>query len=159
MKQVNATAYRAQTNALVERFNGTIAQAISMNVSSDQKDWDQHILSILFACRVRPSESTDDSLLYSLYGRECLTPPDVALLPPAELSSSIDEHRKRIVSQIEETQRIKRDNNQKTHQKMKYLYDRNAENLDFQAGQREKAQKTRKNRIFNKMVWLFEQLQ
>ena len=120
----------------IERFNGIIAQTLSMYVSCDQKDWDQHIPSVLFAYRVTPSESTGDSPFYLLYGRECVTPPDVALFPPVELSSSIDEHRRRIVSQIEEAQQIARDNIQKTQQKMKYLYDRNAENPDFQVGQR-----------------------
>ena len=39
-KKVNTTAFHPQTNAIVERFNGTVAHAISMFVSSDQKDWD-----------------------------------------------------------------------------------------------------------------------
>ena len=67
-KKVNTTAYHPQTKALVERFDGTIAQALLMYVSSDQQDWEQHIPSILFAYRVTPSSSTGDSPFYLLYG-------------------------------------------------------------------------------------------
>ena len=135
-KKVKTTAYHPQTNALVERFNGTIAQALSMYVSSDLKDWDQHIPSLLFAYRVTPSSSTGDLPFYLLYGRECVTPPDVSLLPPVKLSSSVDEHRRRIVTQIEESQQLARENIQLTQQKMKHLYDRTAKDPDFQVGQK-----------------------
>ena len=54
-KKMNTTAYHPQTNALVEHFNGTPAQAISMFVSTDQKDWDSHIPSFRFAYRVTKS--------------------------------------------------------------------------------------------------------
>ena len=51
-KKLNTTAYHPQTDGLVERFNNTLAESISMYVSTDQKDWDNYIPSILFAYRV-----------------------------------------------------------------------------------------------------------
>ena len=48
-EKIFTSGYRPQTNGLVERFNGTLAQSLSMYVSSDQKDWDQHLNSVLFA--------------------------------------------------------------------------------------------------------------
>ena len=47
--KLNTTAYHPQTDGLVERFNGTLAQTLSMFVSSNQKDWDQHLPQVLFA--------------------------------------------------------------------------------------------------------------
>ena len=69
-EKIFTSACRLQTNGLAERSNGTLAQSLSMYVSSNQKDWDEHLNSILFAYRVSPSEVTGESPLYMLYGRE-----------------------------------------------------------------------------------------
>ena len=62
--KLNTTAYHPQTDGLVERFNGTLAQTLSMFVSSNQKDWDQHLPQVLFAYRVSPNATTGESPFY-----------------------------------------------------------------------------------------------
>ena len=47
-KKFNTTAYYPQTDGLVERFNNTLAESISMYDSTDQKDWDNLIPCIDF---------------------------------------------------------------------------------------------------------------
>ena len=42
-KIVNTTAYHPQTDGLVEKFNGTLVQSISMYVRGNQEDWDEHL--------------------------------------------------------------------------------------------------------------------
>lgn len=113
-KKINTSSYHPATDGMVERMNNTIAESISMFVSSNQKDWDFFIPSILFAYRVSPCVSTGDSPFYLLYGREPRLPPDVSLLPPTEVSSSIVEHRNRIVQQVETAQSIARCNIQRS---------------------------------------------
>lgn len=80
--KLNTMAYHPQTDGLVERFNGTLAQSLSMYVSKDQKDWDRHISTVLFAYRVSPSDVTGESPFYLLYGRDPRLPMDVSLLAP-----------------------------------------------------------------------------
>ena len=91
-RKLNTTAYHPQTDGLVERFNNTLAESISMFVNSEQTDWDLFLPSILFAYRVSPCVSTGESPFFLLYGRERRLPLDVALLPPTNLSTSVDEH-------------------------------------------------------------------
>ena len=67
-KKVNTTAYHPQTDGLVERFNKTLAEAISSYVSSHQLDWDVYIPAILFAYRTSPCVSTGDTPFYLLRG-------------------------------------------------------------------------------------------
>ena len=55
IRKLNTTAYHPQTDGLVERFNGTLIEYISMFCNSHQTDWDIFIPSILFAYRVSPS--------------------------------------------------------------------------------------------------------
>ena len=55
------TAYHPQTDGLVERFNATLAEGLSMYVSANQKDWDKHIPMVLFAYRVSPNATVRDT--------------------------------------------------------------------------------------------------
>ena len=135
-KKLNTTACHPQTDGLVERFNNTLAESISRYVSTDQKDWDNYIPFILFAYRVSPQASTGDSYFYLLYGREPRLPPDVSLLPLDNVSSSVAEHRSRIVNQLEVAQAIARTNIQRAQQQMKAQYDKAAVDAPFEVGQR-----------------------
>ena len=82
-EKVNTTAYHPQTDGLVEQFNSTLV-SISMYVSINQEDWDEHLQRILLVSRVSPSEITGNSPFYLLYGHKAHLPLDV---------SSIVEHR------------------------------------------------------------------
>ena len=108
------SGYRPQTNGLVERFNATLAQSLSMYVSSNQKDWDEHLNSVLFAYRASPSEVTAESPFYMLYGREPLLPMDTALLPPREMSPLIAGHRACAVEHVERVQHIAAENTERS---------------------------------------------
>ena len=131
-RKLHTTAYHPQTDGLAERFNGTFAEGLSMYVSTNQKDWDRHIPMILFAYRVSLSATTHESPFYLLCGREPRLPIDVALLlPSSKLSSSICEHRARIVQSVENAQRIISSNTQLAQQRMEEQYDKTATPVDF----------------------------
>ena len=136
IQKLNTSSYHPQTDGLVEHFNSTLIQSLSMFVSQNQKDWDIYILSVLFAYRVSQSAATQETPFYLLYGRECRLPVDVNLLKPSEVSSSIEEHRRRIVDNVERTQNIARENIQKAQQKMKAQYDKFAKHRKFIVGQK-----------------------
>ena len=99
---VNNSSYHPQTDGLVERFNSTLCQSLSMYVSKNQKDWDDFIPLVLFAHRTSVLEVIGDSPFYVLYGREPRLPVDVKYLPPVpdDITTSVFEHRKRIVESL-----------------------------------------------------------
>ena len=138
IQKVHTSSYHQQTDGLVERFNSTLCQSLSMYVARNQKDWDDFIPLILFAHRTSISEAIGDSPFYCLYGREPRLPLDVKFLPPAadDLSTSVLDHRKRIVEKVELAQNLARENIQRSQQKMKEYYDRNASQPLFEIGQR-----------------------
>ena len=135
-RKANTTAYHPQTDGLVERFNGTLAEGLSMYVSGNQKDWDRHLPLVLFAYRVSPHASTRESPFYLLYGREPRLPIDASLLLPSSshLSSSVAEHRARIVQNLEHAQHLISANTQLAQQKMKEQYDRTSKPVPFDIG-------------------------
>ena len=111
-QNMNTSSYHPQTDRLVERFNSTLCQSLSMYVAKNQKDWDDFIPLILFAHRTSISEAIGDCPFYCLYGREPRLPVDVKFLPPAadDLSTSVLDHRKRIVEKVELAQNLAREN-------------------------------------------------
>ena len=109
-----------------------------MYVAKNQKDWNDFIALILFAHRTSIAEAIGDSPFYCLYGREPRLPVDVKFLPPAadDLSTSVLDHRKRIVEKVELSRNLARENIQRSEQKMEENYYRNASQLLFEIGQR-----------------------
>ena len=106
-------------------------------MSSDQRDWDEHLQNVLFAYRISPSEATGESpfyLLYSRPSREPRLPLDVSLLSPVNVSLSVDDHRARVVRNVEEIHELARANIQRAQQRMKDYYDRNASPSTYVVG-------------------------
>ena len=136
--KVNTSSYHPQTDGLVQRFNSTLCQSLSMYVAKNQKDWDDFIPLILFAHRTSVLEAIGDSPFYVLYGREPRLPIDVKYLRlnSDNMSSSVLEHRKRVVEKVEMAQNLARENLQRSQQKMKDYYDRNVREPVFEVGQR-----------------------
>lgn len=136
--KVNTSSYHPQTDGLVERFNSTLCQSLSMYVAKNQKDGDDFIPLILFAHRTSILEAIGDSPVYVLYGREPRLPIDVKYLrlDSDNMSSSVLEHRKRVVEKVEMAQNLARENLQLSQQKMNDYYDRNVREPVFEVGQR-----------------------
>ena len=138
IQKVNTSSYHPQTDGLVERFNSTLCQSLSMYVSKNQKDWDEFIPLVLFAHRTSVLDAIGDSPFYVLYGREPRLPIDVKYLPPAadDLSTSVLDYRKRVVEKVELAQNLARENLQRAQQKMKDYYDQKTKEPVFEVGQR-----------------------
>ena len=105
-----------------------------MYVGKDQKDWDVFIPSVLFGYRTSPAVATQESPFYLMYGREPRLAPDASLLPPRNLTKSIEEHRARIVRNIEIAHEVARANIQLAQQKMKAIHDRKSKPPEYQEG-------------------------
>ena len=80
--EVNTSSYHPQTDGLVERFNSTLCQSLSMYFAKNKKDWDDFIPLLLFAHRTSIIEAIGDSPFYVLYGCEPRLPVDLKYLPP-----------------------------------------------------------------------------
>ena len=63
------SAYHPQSNGLTERFNQTLQASLLKVVNSSQSDWDEHLASILFACRTSLQKSTNHTPFEVMYVR------------------------------------------------------------------------------------------
>ena len=55
---LTTSPYHAQTNEMVERFNGTLKTMLRKMASEKPKNWERYVPAFLFAYREMPNEST-----------------------------------------------------------------------------------------------------
>lgn len=134
-KKVHSSAYRPQTQGLVERWHSTLYQMLSKYVNSEQSDWDELLPMCLFAYRTTTAtESTELSPFQIIYGREPRLPIEQMLTVPRDLSKSVQEHIERVMTKVRQYQTIANENAAKHHAKMKERHDKTANNVDFNVG-------------------------
>ena len=102
MKKVNTTVYHLQTDGLTERFNHTLCTMLSMHVSKHQREWDCFIPVLLFAYRTVLQDSTKETPLYLVHGRDPCLPLDVGLSASITKYVSVDKYKQEVVRYTQE---------------------------------------------------------
>ncbi|GFX26508.1 retrovirus-related Pol polyprotein from transposon 412 [Trichonephila clavipes] len=105
---------------MVERFNRTILNSLSLLVSSNEQDWDKKLPFFMLAYR-----SAVHSPSQMLFGRDLLfsRPPDAPLAP--------EEYIEKLQARMEEMHHLGRERIGMTYEKMKTRYDARATGHDF----------------------------
>src|ERR1700722_18383740 len=103
--KLQTSAYFPSANGLVERFNHTIADMLSMYTRENQTDWDLFIPWVLFAYRTAVNASTLFTPFYLLHGYEATYPSDIGLREAAETFSSKEEYAAVISDRVEAAHR------------------------------------------------------
>ena len=66
VKKVNTSDYHPQTDGLVERFNATLTDMIAKTTEKHGRDWDRHLLYLLYAYRTTVQSSTIESPFFCM---------------------------------------------------------------------------------------------
>ncbi|UYV66258.1 K02A2.6-like [Cordylochernes scorpioides] len=98
IEKTRTTPLHPQSDGMVERFNRTLTQHLTMFVDKNQRDWDQHLPMLLMAYRSAEHESTGYSPARMLFGHELRMPCDVLLGRPEETFENTNEY----ISHLEE---------------------------------------------------------
>lgn len=100
--KTRTTPYHPQSDGQVERFNRTLIAMLASYVSTNQKDWDKHVQTVLMAYRASPHESTGITPNKMMFGREVDLPIDTMCVLPREghrdVSSYVSDLEKRLES-------------------------------------------------------------
>ena len=77
--KTRTTPYNPKSDGLIERFNGTLINMISMMIEpqSRQRDWDKKLAMATFAYRSAPQDSTGETPNMLMLGRELHLPIDL----------------------------------------------------------------------------------
>ena len=91
--KTRTTPYNPKSDGLVERYNRTIVNAVSLMIKphENQRDWDDYVPFVGMAYRSSVQSSTGETLNMMMLGRGIRTPVDLMFLaPPREKECETD---------------------------------------------------------------------
>ena len=130
IKKLSTTSYHPQTNSLVERFNRTMTEMLSMFVNDEKNNWDILLPYITFAYNTSAHESTKISPFKLVYCREPVLPIDAQLMEEKILHSGND-FKKKLKLGLEAREKAKLFI-EKNQVKQKEYYDKERINIQFE---------------------------
>ena len=84
--KTRTTAFRPQSNAVIERTNRTLLNMLAKTVDKNQGNWSDLLPYVMFAYRTSVHESTGYTPYFLLFGHEVTLPVDLQFPPPENLS-------------------------------------------------------------------------
>ncbi|GFV03757.1 retrovirus-related Pol polyprotein from transposon 412 [Trichonephila clavipes] len=125
------TTLHPQSDGMVERFNRTILNNLSLMVSKNQQDWDQKVPLFLLAYRSAVHETTGYSPTQMLFGRDLRLPCDLLFGRPPDTPSSPEEYVQNLQARFEDVHNLARERINLRTEKMKTRYDTKATGHQF----------------------------
>ena len=84
MKKTRTHHYLPQSDGLVERFNRTVLDILSMAVQQDEHGWDLLLPRVMLTYRTSVQETTGTTPFSLMFGCEPRLPEDIMFSSPAE---------------------------------------------------------------------------
>ncbi|GFY29442.1 retrovirus-related Pol polyprotein from transposon 412 [Trichonephila clavipes] len=132
--KTKTTPLHPQSDGMVERFNRTILNNLSLMVSKNQQDWDQKVPLFLLAYRSAVHETTGYSPSQMLFGRDLRLPCDLLFGRPPDTPSSPEEYVQNLQARFEDVHNLARERTNLRTEKMKTRYDTKATGHQFKEG-------------------------
>ncbi|GFW24344.1 uncharacterized protein TNCV_605911 [Trichonephila clavipes] len=119
---------------MVERFNRTILNSLSLLVSNNQQDWDKKLPFFLLAYRSAVHDTTGYSPSQMLFGRDLRLPADLLFSRSPDAPLVPEEYIEKLQARMEEMHHLARKRIGMASEKMKTRYDARATGHDFHEG-------------------------
>ncbi|GFY05472.1 retrovirus-related Pol polyprotein from transposon 412 [Trichonephila clavipes] len=129
--KTRTTALHPQSDGMVERFNRTILNSLSLLVSSKQQDWDIKLPFFLLAYRSAVHETTGYSSSQMLFRRYLRLPADLLFSRPPDAPLTPEEYIEKLQAWMEEMHHLVRERIGMASEKMKTRYHARATVHDF----------------------------
>ena len=135
IRKLNTTSYHPQCDGMVERFNHTLKSALRKHAVKFGNQWDTYLPGIIYAYRNSPHDSTGEKPSFLLFGFDCRSPSEAALLEPEVLKpTDISDYREELVLSLKSAREIAAQCIRKAQQQYKFQYDKKSSKPSFQIG-------------------------
>ncbi|GFS61079.1 retrovirus-related Pol polyprotein from transposon 412 [Trichonephila clavipes] len=119
IEKTKTTPLHPQSDGMVERFNRTILNNLSLMVSKNQQDWDQKVPLFLLAYRSAVHETTGYSPSQMLFGWDLRLPCNLLFGRPPDTPSSPEEYVQNLQARFEDVHNLTRERINLRREKMK----------------------------------------
>ena len=127
IEKLNTTANHPQCNGAIERFNRTLKTMLRKHAAKFGMQWDQYLSGVLWAYRNTPHSSTGEKPSFLLYGFDCRTPTEAALLPTRSLkATNLNDYREQMVLSLSTARNLAKEANKISQKRYKTQYDKSA---------------------------------
>ena len=135
--KIRTTPYHPSTNAVVERFHRTLNSMLAKVVDTNQRDWCEHLPTVMAAYRASVHESTQFTPNRLMFGRENRMPVDVVLGNDLFESEAmpVDDYAEEIAKRQQADYQLVREHLQQAASRRKEQYDCRVKPCEFVAGQ------------------------
>jgi len=135
-QKLNTTAYHPQCIGLVERFNRTLKAMLRKQAVTHGAQWDKFLPGMLWAYRNTPHDTTGEKPSFLLFGIDCRSPTESALLPPAnsDPTSDFSDYRQELVHTLSSARLDAATNLRNAQQRHKNQHDKNVHDLELKIG-------------------------
>jgi transposase InsO family protein len=136
--KLRTTVYKASTNGAVERFHRTLNSMLGKVVSTNQRNWDEWLPSVIAAYRASRHDATGFSPNFMMFGREVYAPLDIMYGAPVgeeEHYESYDDFADRKVETMRKAYQLAREHLGYAANRSKKLYDMRVRPSRYQVGQ------------------------
>ena len=135
-KKLNTTAYHPQCDGMVERFNRTLKSMIRKHVAKFGERWDDFLPGIVWAYRNTPHESSGEKPSFLLFGTDCRSPTEAALLSssPNGVVDVLD-YREEVALSLSSARSLAAQSIRKAQSKYKIQYDKRSTDRIFKRGE------------------------
>ena len=127
IKKLNTTSYHPQCDGMVERLNRTLKAMLRKHAAQFGTQWDTYLPGLLWAYRNTVHESKGEKPSFLLFGIDCRTPSEAALLPPSSLEPvDVSDYRQQMVLSLSLARKNATECVKKAQKKYKNYYDKKA---------------------------------
>ena len=135
IRKLNTTAYHPQCDGLVERYNRTLKTALRKHAARYGVQWDRMLPGVVWAYRNTPHEATHEKPSYLLFGMDCRTPSEAAVLPPASVvPADLGDFREELTVSLASAREIAANSIQQAQKRYKQNYDRGVTEKKYRVG-------------------------
>jgi len=133
--KVRTTAYKASTNAAVERFHRTLNSLIGRTIEENQREWDSLLPYVMAAYRSSTHESTRYLPNYLTFDREVRAPADLVYgTPPDSVPTSFDSYAEEIEIRMKQSYMLVREQLGVAAQRNMHTYDLQVRSARYKVG-------------------------
>lgn len=137
IKKLNTTSYHPECDGMIECFNRTLKTMLRKRAVKYGLQWDNHLAALLWAYRNTPHDSTGRKPSFLLFGWDCRSPTEAALLPVQSVAeyTSVNDYRKELFHTLSTARHVALQSIRQAQSKYKHQYDRKSDDYRYVVGE------------------------